>query len=410
MPTSPTRPNSNPHLLAMYGDPQVVTIIFVRFIAAILLGISAGIIFNISTSNYFVVILEGVCIVLVLAALYSVRRERFELAAAMLAVTLLSLITIVVTNGQGIRQVSVLAYPAVLVISSLVVRKRTMALITLYNIVCVAWLMLGEYFGLFTPDLPSRSTPGEFVIVVIILTLTAFMVRIITEIFFENNLRLQKELIERKETETALRESELKFRSIFDNSLDAIGVSKAGIHVMANPAYLRMFGYESTEQLAGKSILDLIAPSHRLQILDYVQRRAVGESIPSNYETRGLRSDGAEFDMDVHVSTYELGGDVYTVPILRDITRRKQMEEALRDSEIRYRTIVESTTDLICRFLPDTTLTFVNTAYCQYFGKDPRELVGMRFLEMIPREGWSAVQEQVNSIILKSFTHGWTTK
>ena len=127
-----------------------------------------------------------------------------------------------------------------------------------------------------------------------------------------------------------LRESELKFRSIFDHSVDAIGVSRTGIHIMANPAYLRMFGYASFDQLANKSILDVIAPSHRPQILDYVRRRAGGEKIPSNYETRGLRKDGSEFDMEVHVSTYELGGELYTVPILRDITERKQAEEEIR--------------------------------------------------------------------------------
>lgn len=181
-----------------------------------------------------------------------------------------------------------------------------------------------------------------------------------------------------------LRASELKFRSIFDNSLDAIGVSKAGMHIMVNPAYVKMFGCESGEPLVGRSILDLIVPAERAKIQDNVRRRSAGEQVPMVYETRGMRCDGTEFDVEVHISTYELGGERYTVPILRDITERKQTENALRASEIRYRAIVESTTDLICRFLPDTTLTFVNEAYCRYFSQSREQLIGTRFLNLIP--------------------------
>src|SRR5262249_44851539 len=63
---------------------------------------------------------------------------------------------------------------------------------------------------------------------------------------------------------------------------------------------------------------------------------------------------------------------------------RKQAEESLRESEERYRSVVESQTELICRYLPDTTLTFVNDAYCRYFGKMQEELIGMKFLDLIP--------------------------
>ncbi|WP_421657989.1 PAS domain-containing sensor histidine kinase [Leptothermofonsia sp. ETS-13] len=58
-----------------------------------------------------------------------------------------------------------------------------------------------------------------------------------------------------------------------------------------------------------------------------------------------------------------------------DITSRKQAEEALRRSERRYRAIVEDQTELVCRFLPDGTLTFANEAYCQLFGISQEELV-----------------------------------
>jgi len=64
---------------------------------------------------------------------------------------------------------------------------------------------------------------------------------------------------------------------------------------------------------------------------------------------------------------------------------RKRAEAALLESERRYREIVDGQTDLICRWrAPDTTMTFVNEAYCRYFGRTREELIGTRFLELIP--------------------------
>jgi PAS domain S-box-containing protein len=68
-----------------------------------------------------------------------------------------------------------------------------------------------------------------------------------------------------------------------------------------------------------------------------------------------------------------------------DITRSVEGEQALRESEARYRAIVEDyQTELICRFKPNGTLTFVNEVYCRYFGKEREQLLGMNFLYFIP--------------------------
>jgi PAS domain S-box-containing protein len=65
---------------------------------------------------------------------------------------------------------------------------------------------------------------------------------------------------------------------------------------------------------------------------------------------------------------------------------RRQAEQALAESEKRLRAVVEDQTDLICRFKPDGTLTFVNGAYCQFHGKGREELLGTNFLETLPAE------------------------
>ncbi len=132
-----------------------------------------------------------------------------------------------------------------------------------------------------------------------------------------------------QKAEKALRENELRLRTIFESSRDAIGVSLAGIHVYVNPAYRKMFGYENAE-LIDSSILNLIAVSERPRIIDHIKKRSENIELPSFYETVGLRRTGEEFVMEVTASTYTLEGKLFTLVNLRDITERRRAEEELK--------------------------------------------------------------------------------
>lgn len=86
------------------------------------------------------------------------------------------------------------------------------------------------------------------------------------------------------------------------------------------------------------------------------------------------------------------------VALLLQRRRRWFAEESLRESEERYRDVVETQTELICRYLPDSTLTFVNDAYCRYFGRSRDELVGSPFVELIPESERAAALEHIESV------------
>jgi PAS domain S-box-containing protein len=81
-----------------------------------------------------------------------------------------------------------------------------------------------------------------------------------------------------------------------------------------------------------------------------------------------------------------------------EIAERQQVEVALRESEARYRAIVEDQTELICRFKADGTLTFVNNAYCRYFNKQPSKLIGQSFMLLIPEEDQELVNKNISSL------------
>ena len=118
----------------------------------------------------------------------------------------------------------------------------------------------------------------------------------------------------------------------------------------------------------------------------------VGKSIIGFLGLNSERTRKAWLEEDVRI--LKLVSDIFASALAR-----KRADEGLRESEARYRAVVEAQTELICRSLPDCTLTFVNEAYCRYFGKSREELIGRSFLSLIP--------EQDHDAVLKHFASTW---
>ncbi|HUJ18609.1 MAG TPA: PAS domain S-box protein [Nitrospirota bacterium] len=176
---------------------------------------------------------------------------------------------------------------------------------------------------------------------------------------------------------------EARFRAVFENSRDAIGVSKAGVHLFENPAYLELFGFPRGASLAGKPVLDRIAPGNRDQVREYTLSRARGESAPSAYETRGLRIDGSEFDMEVSVSTYREDGEDRTLAILRDITRRKTAENEIAERGAMLQQIMDTASVAIGWLDKSGRITHANRRMAEMFGRTMEELIGSEYVDLV---------------------------
>lgn len=182
--------------------------------------------------------------------------------------------------------------------------------------------------------------------------------------------QINQELLSAKEI---AEENEIKFRTMFENSKDAINVSVYGKQKFANPAFFKLFGYTNFDEYFEHSVLDHIAPSHHNQINEFIKNRSNGESVPSYYETRGRKLDGTEFDEEVSISTYNLNGEIHSVAIIRDITQRKEADKNIRESEERYRSLYNDVPAGLYRTSSDGKVQDTNFASVKMYGYDTRE-------------------------------------
>jgi len=162
----------------------------------------------------------------------------------------------------------------------------------------------------------------------------------------------------------------------------------------------RMFGRSPGDpEGTPEEFFSAVHPSDRL-FIEQALTRAVTTGSPYEAEFRVMQPDGSIRWVlgKGKVVSDEASKQRRMIGLNTDITEQKQAEAALRESEDKYRSMVESQTELICRFLPDTTLTYVNDAYCRYFGKSREELIGTAFTELLPPMIRSRAKEEIESL------------
>jgi PAS domain S-box-containing protein len=195
------------------------------------------------------------------------------------------------------------------------------------------------------------------------------------------------DITEQKKSSEALRESEIKFQTIFMLSVDAIGVSKNGVTILVNPAFISLFGYESYDEIMGRSESSLIATVERKRVMEFTKKRSLKEHAPPSYITKGLKKDGTEFSLEVHVSSYEVNDEVYNIAIMRDITELEQTQKALKLSEENYRTLVNTSADAIVVTDLNEKLTLVNQSALNIFGYDnSKKIIGKKYQDFISKK------------------------
>jgi PAS domain S-box-containing protein len=243
-----------------------------------------------------------------------------------------------------------------------------------------------------------------------------------TRAFFDESRRLiefqttASDVTEIKRIQDALQESEARYRSVVETQAEIIGRFKPdGTITFVNTAAQRLFGFPAAAMI-GHSIVEF---AHLLgvdlaQRIPYLAGRLNLQNPTTRREVTVNRTDGKPIRLDISTQAiFNAQGEVVEFQTTgSDVTDLRQMEAALRESESRYRDMVEGQTELITRYLLDGTVTFVNDAYCNFFAKTRQELLGHSVLEYIDQTDqprWLENLENIKKLRPENpFLHGQT--
>ena len=192
-----------------------------------------------------------------------------------------------------------------------------------------------------------------------------------------------RDITERKLMEDDLRRSREKYHNIFENSI--IGIYQSipdGRYLRVNPAFARLFGYESPEELIA-SVTDI---GHQLYVNPLDRDRAIktllDQGFLEGFELEVIRKDGTKFWVSMNTVIVQDENGVHYDGTVEDITKRKQVEDALKTSEEKYRLLFENANESIL-VAQDGIIKFVNPKFMKVMGYSEMELKSRRFEEFI---------------------------
>ncbi len=203
-----------------------------------------------------------------------------------------------------------------------------------------------------------------------------------------------RDISQRVKAEKALKSSEIRYRTLFENSDDGIFIAKLDENtkfIDCNPQALKIFNCKK-EDIIGKTPLDF-SPEYQTEGIkskDYAIEKinnAIKEIDNNTFEWKHKTKDGKIFDAEVTLAYIELEGDKFLQAIIRDITDRKKAEITLKESEEKYRELFYNNVDLL--FMHDlkdnkpSNFIEVNDKFCNLLGYQKEELLKMNMKDLL---------------------------
>ncbi len=216
-----------------------------------------------------------------------------------------------------------------------------------------------------------------------------------------------RDITERKQAQEALRQSEEQYRAVFDNA--GIGIDLLDRHgriVKVNQALLNILGY-AEEELSQRTFLDITYPDDREISKRNLETLIAGEIDSYRLVKRYVRKDGSIIWVDLWSSAIRAanGDNEGTVAVIEDITDRKQAEEALRESERKFRLVTETIQDVFWIITPDISqIVYISPGYEKIWGRTIESLYESphSFLDSVHHDD----REQFTSILQKHHSNG----
>lgn len=185
--------------------------------------------------------------------------------------------------------------------------------------------------------------------------------------------------------DTTMPKGDEKCRIIFDEAAEGIVLMPIdGSTLWVNKTFARMHGYESPEEMLHLRLSDLDAPGTAARAPERLQRLIAGETL--NFDVEHYRKDGSIFFLNVSCKVVDIEEKRYFLGLHQDITERKRVEEALRESEEKYRTLAEAAPQMIFLIDRHFRIQYVNSQSARAIGRPAEEIAGKSIDDIFPPE------------------------
>jgi diguanylate cyclase (GGDEF)-like protein/PAS domain S-box-containing protein len=213
----------------------------------------------------------------------------------------------------------------------------------------------------------------------------------------ETVLMTLRDVTEEHQAMTALKESEEQYRELFENANDVIYIHDLhGNYISVNRAGELLTGY-SKEEVRSLNFVDVVAPEY-VEVAREQLRRKLRSGGSSSYEVDIISKDGRRISLELRTQLiYHNGKPIAVQGIGRDITQRKKIEQALRESEERYRQLAESIVHQVWTAFPDGKIEFLNKNLLDYFGCSFERVFDVWKTKVHPKDKFKLIKKALQS-------------
>jgi PAS domain S-box-containing protein len=291
----------------------------------------------------------GVSILVQLVILSLLQYGYLFVSSWIFSLSILSTLTLIATFGQGYHDQAVLAFPIVLVFTSMTLNRRVFIINSGLMLVSICWLVFGEVNGWYIPVPYPAPYWVEFFMLLVIFLVFGFAIDNLSTNMRKNLERLQNEIDNRNNIETELRVIDDRYRFMANNVPDIIySLDGEGKIVSINNSAFMRYGYNENDAI-GKPFLNYIHPEDReIIIKSFLRAQDEKRKITTGLRFRIVSGNGSIYWFELNAQARFDNNNQYLGEegVLRDITKRKQVEDELlrakEKAEEHERTILES--------------------------------------------------------------------
>jgi len=317
------------------------------------------------------------CVVFVSIVL--LHRKQLKWSGTVLLWCLLGIIDYLAWINSGLHDIVLFSIPGILVAAGLILNRNHYLNVTFAALLSIGMIGYLEIIGIIQNAYSVYTSWSDIIDFIFIVGLTAIVTWFLSDNLRKNMIRLQNDEKEIHIQSDQLRESDKRYRALFEGANDAIFILSDDKFVECNSMALKMFGCENPTDIIDHRIKDFSPilqydnANSEERALEIINSAIIGKSHRLYWKFN--RKDGTLFDAEVSLNRLEFGNKIYLQALVSDITVRLQAEETLRKSDEKLRNIVENSRNLFYSCNKDLVFTYISPQAIDIFECEPDETI-----------------------------------